>query len=66
MLLIHHDERQVGHRREDGGARAYHNVGLAVADAFPLLGPLVVAERGMEDRNLVAEDLVQIGGHRRG
>ena len=51
------------HRRKDGRARAYHNVGLAVADVLPLLGALVVAERGMQDGNLVAEDLVQIGGH---
>ena len=62
VLLIHHDERQVGHRREHGRACSYHNVGFAIADALPLLGALVVAEGGMQDGNFVAEDLVQIGG----
>ena len=65
VLLVDHDQRQVGHRRKHRRARAYHNVALAVADALPLLGALVVGERRVQDGDLVAEDLVQIGGHRR-
>ena len=65
MLLVDHDQRQIRHRRKDRRTRAYHNVGLAVANVLPLLGALVVAEGGMQDGDLVAEDLVKIGGHRR-
>ena len=64
VLLIDHDQRQVGHRREHGRTRTYHNVGLAIADALPLLGALVVGERRVQDRDLVAENLVQVRGHR--
>ena len=65
MLFVDDDERQVGHRREYRRARAYHNVGLAVADALPLLGALVIAQRGVQNGDLVGKDLLQIGGHGR-
>ena len=34
-------------------------------DAVPLLSALIVAQRGVQDSHLIAEDLVQIGRHRR-
>ena len=58
VLFVHHDESQIGHWREDCRARTYHNVRLAITNALPLFGAFVVAERGVQNGNLVAEDLV--------
>ncbi len=34
-------------------------------DALPLLGALVIAERGVQNGDLAGKNLLQIGGHRR-
>ncbi len=66
MLFIYHNEGQVRNGREYGRPSSYHNVRLTIANPLPLLGPLVVAQGGMQNGNFVAEDLMQIGCHRRG
>ena len=43
VLFINNDESEVRQRRENCRARTYHNVGLTVPDALPLLGALVFA-----------------------
>ena len=55
VLLVDEDEAEVGHGREDGGARADDDAGLAAADAVPLLGALVGRERGVQQGDLGAE-----------
>src|SRR5581483_5629210 len=58
LLLVDDDEREVTDGRENGGARADHDAGFPLANAVPLLGALSVGESGMEDSNLVSEDLM--------
>ena len=65
VLLIDDDERQVAHRGKDRRARADRDTGFAAADAVPLLGALGIAERRMQNGNLLAENAVQIGGDAR-
>ena len=58
LLFIHNDQRQIGHGREHGRARADHNPRLSAFDAMPLLGPFLIRERRMKNRYFLAEDLV--------
>ena len=63
VLFVDDDQREIGDRRKDGRARADDHARVAALDAVPLLGALAVGERGVQDGNFVAEDLMQIGGH---
>ncbi len=65
MFFVDDDQREIGNRREDRGTSADDHARVAALDAMPLLGALFVGERGVQDGNFVAEDLVQIGGDRR-
>ncbi len=62
LLFVHHDQGEVAHRREHRRARPHDHARIAVADAVPLLGPLGIGERGVQDRDLVSENLMQVGG----
>ena len=62
MLFVDDDEREIGDGGEDRGARADDHARVAALDAVPLLGALLVGERGVQDGDFVAEDLMQIGG----
>jgi hypothetical protein len=61
VFLVDDDEGEVGDGSEDSGARADDHARFASLDAVPLLGPLAVREPGVEDRDFVAEDLMQVG-----
>ena len=63
VLFVDDDEAEVGDGREDGRARADDDARFAAADAMPLLGALVRRERGVEQRDLVAEGGVELRGH---
>ena len=63
VLFVDDDQREIGDRREDSRTRAHDHARFAALDAMPLLRALFVGERGMQDRNFVAEDLMQIGGN---
>ena len=62
VLFIDDDQREVGDRSENGGARADDHASFSALDAMPLLGAFAVGKRGMQDGDFVAEDLMQIGG----
>ena len=55
VLLVHADQAEPFHRGEDGRARADDDARLAAGDPLALVAPLGVPERGMEDRDPVAE-----------
>ena len=55
VLLVDDDQPEVGDRREDGGARADGDPRLAGAQAPPLVVALALAERGVQQRDGVAE-----------
>ena len=65
MLLINDDQGEVFDRCEDGGARADDHASLATLDAMPLFGALAAGKGGVQDGDLAAEDLLQIGGNSR-
>ena len=65
VFFVDDNQREIGNRREDCGARADDHARVSALDAVPLLGALFVGKRGMQDGDFVAEDLVQIGGYRR-
>ena len=48
------------HRRKDGRARADHDARLAAPDAMPLLGALFRRERGVQQRDFVAEGAMEL------
>ncbi len=60
MLFVDDDEREIGDRREDGGARADDDASFTATNAMPLLGTFVVGEGGVQDGDLVAEGVVQL------
>ncbi len=62
VFFVDDDQREIGDRGEDRGARADDHARVAALDAMPLLGALLVGERRVQDGNFVAEDLMQIGG----
>ena len=51
VLLVDHDQPDVRQRREDRQPRPDDDVDLARPDASPLVGPLPVAEAGMDERD---------------
>ncbi len=55
VLLVHADQSQPAHRGEDRRAGADHDAGLAGCDPHALVPPLRLAERGVQDRDPVAE-----------
>ena len=65
VLFVDDDERKIGDRGEDRRARADDHARFAALDAMPLLGAFAVGERGVQDGNFIAEDLMQVGSHRR-
>ena len=65
VLLVDHDEAELGERREKRRARAQDDPRRARAEPFPLLVTLVRGEAGMENRHLVAVALAHGGGERR-
>ena len=62
LLFVDDDQSEIGHRREDCRARADHHARVAALDAMPLLGAFFVGERGVQDGDFVAENLMQVGG----
>ncbi len=65
LLFINDDECQVTHRREDGRARPHHDARFTTPNAAPLLGTLVVAQGGVQQRDFAAERLHQLRRRRR-
>ena len=55
MLLVDDDQAEARNGREHGGARPHDDPGLTADDARPLVAPLGVGERRMEDRDAIAE-----------
>ena len=55
VLLVHHDESQIGHRREHRRPRPHRDPALAPAQKAPGVGALPVGERAVQHRDLVAE-----------
>ena len=66
VLFVDDDQCEIGDRGKDCGARADDHAGVSTFDAVPLLGAFAVGERGVEDGNFIAEDLMQVGGDGRG
>ena len=62
VLLVDHDQAEVGERREDGGARAHADARLAAAQPEPFIVALALSEAGVEDRHRVPEALLEAGG----
>ena len=56
MFFVDNDKPQIGKRREQGGARADHDVGASVRRPAELFKTLSVGETGMQDRHPVAEE----------
>ena len=65
LLLVDNDERQIADRREHRRPRPADHPRLAATYAMPLLRPLRIRQPRMQDGDLVAEHLMQIGRHRR-
>ena len=55
MLLVHADEAEAAHRREDRRARADDDARLPGRDAFALVAPLRLGELAVQDGDAVAE-----------
>jgi hypothetical protein len=55
VLLVDHDQPEVVHRREDRRARADRDAGLARAQPPPLVVALALPQRGVQQRDGVAE-----------
>ena len=53
------------HGREDPGARGDHDAGFAGADAPPLLGAFGVVKRRVQNRDSLAEALMELARRRR-
>ncbi len=62
VLLIHYDQPDVPHGREDAGACRHNHSGFARPDATPFLGALGIVERGVENRHPLSESLVKLAG----
>ena len=63
MLLVDDDEAEVFDGREDGGAGADDDAGLAFSNTVPLLGALLRRERGVEQGDVGGEGVMQLRGH---
>ena len=55
VLLVDHDEPEVGERREDGGARTDNHAGLAEGHRHPCVKSLAGREVAMPNHDLGAE-----------
>jgi hypothetical protein len=55
VLLVDHDQAEVGDRREDGAAGTDDQIDVAPPDALPLIVALAVAEAAVLDRDPRAE-----------
>ncbi len=55
LLLVDHDQAEVGDRREQGRAGAEHHARLAAAHPLPLLVALADAHPRMQDGEVIAE-----------
>jgi hypothetical protein len=66
VLLVDDDQAKVGHRGEEGGARADDDRALAGSHQFPLGVAFGVAERGVEDGDLAGEAVGEAGDDLRG
>ena len=64
VLLVDDDQAEVLHRREYAGAGTDHHVSLPAADPAPLLRSLGVMKRRMEDRDMIAEAVIELARHR--
>src|SRR5581483_942985 len=62
MLFVDDDEGKIGDWREDSGASADDHASFSTLDAVPLLGAFFVGESGVQDRDFITEDLVEVGG----
>ena len=65
VLLVHENQAEIRHGRKDGRARADHDGRIAAPDAPPLLAALLRRERGVQQRDLVAEGGVEQAGRLR-
>jgi hypothetical protein len=59
VLLIHQDQTQIGRGGKDGRAGADDDGRVSAANAPPLVAALLRRERGMEQRDFLAEGLVE-------
>jgi hypothetical protein len=66
VLLVDHDQPEVGDRREDRRARADRDARLAAAQPPPLVVSLALAERGVQQRDGVAETRLEATDRLRG
>ena len=61
MFLVDDDQRKIGYWGKDCRPRTDDHARVAAFDAVPLLGALAVRQRGVQDGNFIAEDLVEVG-----
>ena len=59
VLLVHQNQAELGHGREDGRAGADDDGRIATPDAPPLLAALFRGQRGVQQRDFVAKGRVQ-------
>ncbi len=62
MLFVDDDQREIGDWSKNGGSGADHDASVSALDAMPLLGAFAIGKRRMQDRDFVAENLMEIGG----
>src|SRR6478672_13845989 len=60
LLFIHDDECEIRHRREHRRSGSHDSASFAAANSMPMLGAFFIRKPGMEDGNLVAEDVVNV------
>ena len=65
LFFVDNQQREIGDRCKHRRPRSDHDTRIATLDPVPLLGALVIGQAGMQDGDFVAEDLNQIGRHRR-
>ncbi len=63
VLLVHHDQAQIAHGRENPGARAHHHRRRARANPPPLIGALRIAEGAVQNGHAIAEAAEELAGH---
>ncbi len=61
MLLVEHDQPELGGRREHGRARPHADAGVAFSQTPPLLVALCLRQPRVEHRHRVAEALLETG-----
>ena len=63
LLLIHDHQRQIRNRSEHRRARAHYHARLSALDAMPLLRPLLIRQRRVQNSNFFTEHMMQISRH---